>query len=716
MRVLVTGASGLLGRAVIDGLAERGASVVAFSRTPPPDLPPAVRFVAGDIRDRDAVQAVMAGCDVVAHFAWVVRPLRSAADTDAINVGGTANVIDAMEAAGCGRLVFSSSVLAYGARKDNPARLREDAPLRPNPGLLYSEHKAAAEQLIAERGVPAAITRSSMIVGRRVGNYGLDLGALPVLVRLGDGPMRLQMLHQDDAARFHVEACFGARTGPVNLASEDVIEVDEAAQIAGKRLVDLPPRLVDTALDASWRLGVSDIDPTSKTALAYWPVVDCTALTERWGFTCAWDTRAALRDFARATSRTVFLGNRVVEPPWRFPLGLADPPPARTEGVDAGVSPLGLDVLDRAYAASRAVLGAEIDSAHLRSLFGERALLAATGHRAAAASRLDDPPPFGPRTRMRAAGLGREMRLLERDARNAALPDDALPSLTDEQLRARLDLLADLFAHSASVLVVAEAQAAHHGPLGAGAEAAALAVGTARLGRELDGRLALDQVLGLDGAEVVEAVRSCGPSAVGQLQRLLAESAAWRLDPVDLASPLLDDPRFLVAAALRSAGCRLPSDVATGRGRRAVSRRFALRRILERFALGLRAAALERGRRLATAGVLEEPGSVFGLTVSQATAAVPVAPAAGAAWVPPTGPDLAALAADRPLVLTATNVTLPLTPLLPAVVAVVSHADTPWCDGASAATSLGVPFSLLAAPGDALRGQHVTLGVRARPE
>ena len=63
----------------------------------------------------------MKGCDAVAHLAWAVSPLKSADDTHDVNLGGTRNVLDAMEATGCRRIVFSSSVTAYGRVGRQPA-------------------------------------------------------------------------------------------------------------------------------------------------------------------------------------------------------------------------------------------------------------------------------------------------------------------------------------------------------------------------------------------------------------------------------------------------------------------------------------------------------------------------------------------------------------------------------------------------------------------
>ncbi len=166
MRILVTGASGDFGREVVRRLLARGADVVAFARRPPKD--PRLTAVAGNICDLDAVTDAMRGADVVVHFAWALEPLPTEEENRAVNVGGTANVLEAMSRVGCDRLVFSSSVMAYGSHADNPEFLREDDPLRPDPRIYYAAQKAEVESMIAAAGVPrsSAGRPSHSVTGR----------------------------------------------------------------------------------------------------------------------------------------------------------------------------------------------------------------------------------------------------------------------------------------------------------------------------------------------------------------------------------------------------------------------------------------------------------------------------------------------------------------------------------------------------------------------
>ena len=121
MRVLVTGASGFIGRHVGRGLAAEGHDVVqvdlllASAHGEGALTPEGVHRI--DVRDADALAPWMAGVDVVCHQAAVVGAGIDAADAPAFashNDFGTAVLLATMQAAGCRRLVLASSMVVYG--------------------------------------------------------------------------------------------------------------------------------------------------------------------------------------------------------------------------------------------------------------------------------------------------------------------------------------------------------------------------------------------------------------------------------------------------------------------------------------------------------------------------------------------------------------------------------------------------------------------------
>ena len=316
-RVLVTGASGGFGSRLVERLADRdGVDVVALDVRGPRVPVPGVDYRVGDVRDADAVWEAMRGCDVVAHLAWVVSPSKNRAATASIDIGGTEHVLAAMHATGCGRLVFASSVTAYGATPDHPQPYREDEPLEPDPDFAYACHKAYAEHLIADAGIDAVVVRAAIVVGAQVDNSVRQVFAAPVVAAISGDDMRLQAVHQDDVGRFYAEACLGSRTGTVNLAADDVLSIDEVGERLGKRVVRLPEPVVAAFVRSTWTLGLGRLDPGGFAAMRWLPIADTTRLKDQWGFRCAHTTASALEDFRTALAGRIALGRFEVQLPF----------------------------------------------------------------------------------------------------------------------------------------------------------------------------------------------------------------------------------------------------------------------------------------------------------------------------------------------------------------------------------------------------------------
>jgi nucleoside-diphosphate-sugar epimerase len=317
MKALVTGATGVYGRAVVERLHRAGHEVVAMARNPAKSLPRGVRFARGDVADAAAVQAAMAGCDVVAHLAFVVTPLKSEAETRRINIGGTQNVLDAMKLTGARRLVFASSALSYGANPDNPPLFSEEHQQRPAPEYLYGSHKKEAEALIRQSGVEAVIARTAATVGRNIDNLLIDIFAGPAIVGVKDADVRYQLIHQDDVGRFLALACQEGPPGPVNVAPADYLSLREVAAILGKRYVEVSQAQVMRAVKFMWEHDLADITPGEASAISYLPVLATDRLEREWNFHCAWTTAEAVLDLRRAITGVASVAKRRIELPWR---------------------------------------------------------------------------------------------------------------------------------------------------------------------------------------------------------------------------------------------------------------------------------------------------------------------------------------------------------------------------------------------------------------
>jgi UDP-glucose 4-epimerase len=182
MRVLVTGASGTLGTALLPRLVAVGHDAVAFdlrASSQPAD------WVTGDVRDADAVAAAMDGVDLVVHTAalhGIHLADHSPREFHDLNLTGTFNVWDAAVEQRVRGVVFSSTMGVYGDTRRPPADddvvfLDEDLPLEP--GDVYGWTKVAGEELcryhLRQDGIPSVALRYGMFVPEPFFRYGIRL-------------------------------------------------------------------------------------------------------------------------------------------------------------------------------------------------------------------------------------------------------------------------------------------------------------------------------------------------------------------------------------------------------------------------------------------------------------------------------------------------------------------------------------------------------------
>jgi farnesol dehydrogenase len=161
MRVLLTGGTGYLGRAIARALARRGHEVRLFARSASAAAAAGVPGVPidGDVRDAGALDAALADCDALCHSAALVSMWRrDRREFDDVNVTGLRHALEAATRRRLARIVYTSSFLA---RAPSDA----GAPLRAND---YQRSKHAAEreaQRAADRGVPLVRLYPGVIYG-----------------------------------------------------------------------------------------------------------------------------------------------------------------------------------------------------------------------------------------------------------------------------------------------------------------------------------------------------------------------------------------------------------------------------------------------------------------------------------------------------------------------------------------------------------------------
>lgn len=175
MKVLLTGALGNVGEYTIQGLLAEGHTVVAFDLQTPAaqrraaKLSDRVQIVWGNITDPSSIRNALDGVDAVIHLAGMVPPNvdKNVALSTKVNVGGTKNLIEQMEASTkAKRLIFASSVGVFGDVQNREPPLRADTPVSPTDE--YGRQKVASENAIRSSSLQWTILRLGAAVPTRV--------------------------------------------------------------------------------------------------------------------------------------------------------------------------------------------------------------------------------------------------------------------------------------------------------------------------------------------------------------------------------------------------------------------------------------------------------------------------------------------------------------------------------------------------------------------
>lgn len=189
MLVLVTGATGFLGRRVVPALLARHHQVRCLVHTPGRErvFPPrTVDIQYGNVLNPDALTVAFNGVDAAVHLVGTIR--RGNRNTyDQINRQGVANVVAAAKAARVKHLVFVSAIGATG-----------------NPGYPYLFSKWQGEQEVANSGLSYTIIQSSIIFGpgdEFLNTIAAMVKTLPVVTVAGSGKNRIQPIDVEDVSR-----------------------------------------------------------------------------------------------------------------------------------------------------------------------------------------------------------------------------------------------------------------------------------------------------------------------------------------------------------------------------------------------------------------------------------------------------------------------------------------------------------------------------------
>ena len=286
MRIVITGASGNVGTALLKALPE-DYDVIGVVRRPPParGIYERAQWHSLDLSQGDsavALRRVFDGADAVVHLAWGFQPTRDTVYLNKLGVGGTSAVLEAADASGVGQLVHMSSVGTY-APGSYGKPVDESWPTTGIATSPYSRDKSAAEAVLDDyerrtdgAAVAIARMRPGFILQRSAASgllrYGLP-GYLPMqIVRWLpvlplDKKLCIPLIHADDVAAAISSAVQRRATGAFNLAAEPPMGRDEVAAALGARPLQVPSGYLEPSSTSAGERAFS----TSTVAGSIWP-------------------------------------------------------------------------------------------------------------------------------------------------------------------------------------------------------------------------------------------------------------------------------------------------------------------------------------------------------------------------------------------------------------------------------------------------------------
>jgi UDP-glucose 4-epimerase len=304
-RVLITGGAGFIGSHLCEACLRRGDEVVVLDNLTTGSLDNLehleVDFTRGDIRDRDAVDAVMTGVSHVFHqaaFVSVAASMESPVECYDVNLLGTLNVLDSARANGVRTVVLASSAAVYGESDVPVDESRVSEPLSPYAASKLAMEAAARLYASAYR-LPTLCLRYFNVYGPRQSPHSHYAAAIPLFIRAmisgeratihGDGGQSRDFVYIDDVVHANLKAINAdtAAGEAYNIAAGRVTTINDLVENLQRIIPDAPSPSHGPPREGDIYYSAADIR-RAEAALGYHPK---TALRDGLQATVQWFER-----------------------------------------------------------------------------------------------------------------------------------------------------------------------------------------------------------------------------------------------------------------------------------------------------------------------------------------------------------------------------------------------------------------------------------------
>lgn len=316
-RIVITGASGNVGTALLRRLADDGSDYdivgIVRRRPPPDDVYRSVHWHEVDLADPGVeiqLLNVFRGAACVVHLAWGFQPTRNRRYLDAVGVNGSAAVLSAAHDAKVPQLLHMLSVGTYAAGCYGE-KVDETFSTAGIPSSAYSRAKSAVEHMLDgyERDNPNGVGITRMRPGfilQRDAALGLRRYTLPAYVDPRwvrwlpllplDRALSVSVVHADDVADACVTAIEHRALGPFNLAAEPPVGRRDIAKAVRARPIHVPSPVLGLLVEATWRARLQPLDRGWLDMAFSLPLLATERARDVLGWSPRWSSEAALAD------------------------------------------------------------------------------------------------------------------------------------------------------------------------------------------------------------------------------------------------------------------------------------------------------------------------------------------------------------------------------------------------------------------------------------
>lgn len=288
-KILITGAAGMIGRALLHELEKEDVIATDLNSD---SLSDGVKFYRMDVTGDDPDRVIgEVKPDVIVHLASIVTPAPGMGRDTAfsVDVTGTKNILAAAVKHGVRRLVVTSSGAAYGYHADNPIPLRETDPCRGNVEFAYADHKRLVEELLetARKENPQleqVVLRVGTVLGAGTENQITALFHKPRLLAVKGSESPFVFIWTKDLAQILKRAATDGPAGIFNVAGDGAMTIPDLAKAMKKSVIRLPAWVLKAALAVAHPLGISRYGPEQVRFLQYRPVLANDALKKDFGY------------------------------------------------------------------------------------------------------------------------------------------------------------------------------------------------------------------------------------------------------------------------------------------------------------------------------------------------------------------------------------------------------------------------------------------------